>query len=384
MTPDSQDTLDGLVTPCLLLDLRRMERNIRRMAENIRGLGSTLRPHVKTHKCGEIAKRVLAEPGTSGITVSTLQEAEYFFEHGVSDILYAVGIAPNKLARVAALMDRGCDLSIVLDDPVMARHVAKTGVQEGRCYRVMIELDTDGHRSGVDPAGESLLEIGHILHASAGTELVGVMAHAGESYFCDSREALLTMARQERDRSVAAAERLRAGGVSCPVVSIGSTPTALASEDLTGVTEVRAGVYVFFDLVMAGIGVCTQDDIAVSVLTSVIGHQRDKGRVITDAGWMAMSRDRGTARQGRDYGYGLVRRRDGSALDTMIVADANQEHGIVKTMDEGQPLPYEDLRLGTLLRVLPNHACATASEFDRYFVVEQERVVAEWERTRGW
>jgi len=190
--PDSQGTLDGLVTPCLLLDLPRMERNIRRMAENIRGLGSTLRPHVKTHKCAEIAKRVLAEPGTSGITVSTLQEAEYFFEHGVRDILYAVGIAPNKLARVAALMDRGCDLSIVLDDPVMARHVAKTGVQEGRCYRVMIELDTDGHRSGVDPAGESLLEIGHILHASAGAELLGVMAHAGESYFCDSREALLS------------------------------------------------------------------------------------------------------------------------------------------------------------------------------------------------
>jgi len=141
---------------------------------------------------------------------------------------------------------------------------------------------------------------------------------------------------------------------------------------------------VFFDLVMAGIGVCAHDDIAVSVLTSVIGHQRDKGRVITDAGWMAMSRDRGTARQGTDYGYGLIRQSDGSALDMMIVADANQEHGIVKTMDEGQPLPYEDLRLGTLLRILPNHACATASEFDRYFVIEQERVVAEWERTRGW
>ncbi len=384
MIPDSQGTLDGLVTPCLLLDLPRMERNIRRMAENIRGLGSTLRPHVKTHKCAEIAKRVLAEPGTSGITVSTLQEAEYFFEHGVRDILYAVGIAPNKLARVAALMDRGCDLSIVLDDPVMARHVAKTGVQEGRCYRVMIELDTDGHRSGVDPAGESLLEIGHILQASAGAELLGVMAHAGESYFCESREALLAMARQERDRSVAAAERLRAAGVPCPIVSIGSTPTALAAEELTGVAEVRAGVYVFFDLVMAGIGVCAHDDVAVSVLTSVIGHQRDKGRVITDAGWMAMSRDRGTARQGTDYGYGLVRQSDGSALDMMIVADANQEHGIVKTMDEGQPLPYEDLPLGTLLRILPNHACATASEFDRYFVIEQERVVAEWERTRGW
>jgi len=147
---------------------------------------------------------------------------------------------------------------------------------------------------------------------------------------------------------------------------------------------VRAGVYVFFDLVMAGIGVCADDDIAVSVLTTVIGHQRETGRVITDAGWMAMSRDRGTARQETDYGYGLVRRSDGSALDALIVADANQEHGIVKTMEEGQPVPYEELPLGTLLRILPNHACATASEFDRYFVVDRGEVVAEWERTRGW
>ena len=384
MTSDPDRTLDSLSTPCLLLDLPRMERNIRRMAEHIRGLGSSLRPHVKTHKCGEIAARALAEPGTSGITVSTLQEAEYFFEHGIRDILYAVGIAPNKLPRVAALMDRGCDLTIVLDDPVMARHIATTGENEGRRYRVMIELDTDGHRSGVDPASQSLLEIGHILHASPGSELVGVMAHAGESYFCDSGAAQLAMSRQERDRSVAAAERLRAAGVACPVVSVGSTPTALAADDLTGVTEVRAGVYVFFDLVMAGIGVCAHDDIAISVLTSVIGHQRETGRVITDAGWMAMSRDRGTARQAADYGYGLVRRSDGSALDALIVADANQEHGIVKTMEEGHPVPYEELPLGTLLRILPNHACATASEFDRYFVVDRGEVVAEWERTRGW
>lgn len=381
---DTERSLDGLLTPCLLLDLPIMERNVRRMAEHIHGLGSTLRPHVKTHKCGQIAKRVLAEPGTSGITVSTLQEADYFFECGVRDILYAVGIAPNKLPRVAALMDRGCALGIVLDDAVMARHVAKAGEEEGRCYRVMIELDTDGHRSGVDPRGDGLLEIGHILHASPGTELLGVMTHAGESYFCDSSEALRAMSRQERDRSVVAAERLRAAGVSCPVVSIGSTPTALAAEDLTGVTEVRAGVYVFFDLVMAGIGVCTHNDIAISVLTTVIGHQREKGRVVTDAGWMAMSRDRGTARQGTDYGYGLVRGRDGGALDGLIVADANQEHGIVQSMDEGRPVPYERLPIGTMLRILPNHACATASEFDRYFVVEQDRVVGEWERTRGW
>src|SRR5205807_10645386 len=140
---------------------------------------------------------------------------------------------------------------------------------------------------------------------------------------------LAAMAEQERAGCVLAAERLRKDGCACPVVSVGSTPTALNAAALQGVTEVRAGVYVFFDLVMANVGVCALDDIALSVLTTVIGHQEDKSWVIVDAGWMAMSRDRGTSKQSRDFGYGLPCTLDGTPLDGYLMIGANQEHGIL-------------------------------------------------------
>lgn len=138
-------------------------------------------------------------------------------------------------------------------------------------------------------------------------------------------------------------------------VSVGSTPTAHAAEDLTGVTELRAGHYVFFDLVMAGIGVCRIEDIALSVVVTVIGHRPEYGWVVTDGGRMAMSRDRGTAVQVQDQGYGLVTDLDGNLVPDLVMTAASQEHGTLAVRD-GTRLP--DLPVGTRLHVLPNHACA--------------------------
>jgi len=150
------------------------------------------------------------------------------------------------------------------------------------------------------------------------------------------------------------------------------------------VTEVRAGVFVFFDLMMAGIDVCSTDDIAVSVLATVIGHQEDKGWALTDAGWMALSRDRGTAKQRVDQGYGLVCDASGKPLPDLIVVDANQEHGIVAHRS-GDPARLPDLPVGTLLRILPNHACATAAQHGRYQVLDGTgRIEGAWERFSGW
>jgi D-serine deaminase-like pyridoxal phosphate-dependent protein len=195
---------------------------------------------------------------------------------------------------------------VILDNPEAARIVAARGEALGIRFPVLIEIDSDNHRSGVKPADRALLEIGSILDASRGADLRGVMTHAGESYHCDTVEKIRAMAIQECDAVVQCAARLTAASLPCPVVSVGSTPTATYSEDLTGVTEVRAGVYVFFDLVMAGISVCAIDDIALSVLCTVIGHQLDKGWIIVDGGWMALSSDRGTKNQKVDQGYGMV------------------------------------------------------------------------------
>jgi len=365
--------LQSIETPALILDAGRMEANVARMHARMRALGVNLRPHVKTAKCAEVAERCVA--GQSGaITVSTLAEAEFFAAQGAKDILYAVGLAPNKLEHVRALRDRGVDLSVITDNVDMARRM--------RGLPVLVEIDCDGHRSGLEPGDPAIVEVGRAVVA-AGGELRGVMTHAGSSYDCRSVAAIRAMAEQERRAVVSAVGALRAAGLPCPVVSVGSTPTATYAESLDGVTEVRAGVFVFFDLVMAGISVCREEDIAVSVLASVIGHQREKGWVIVDAGWMALSRDRGTAKQPLDQGYGLVCDVDGRPLEDTIVVEANQEHGVLAHRS-GDPHKMPDLPVGALVRILPNHACATAGQYAEYQVVRGGREIgARWMRLQG-
>jgi D-serine deaminase-like pyridoxal phosphate-dependent protein len=248
----------------------------------------------------------------------------------------------------------------------------------------MIEIDSDGHRSGVPPGSPALGGIAGRLRGG-GIALRGVPTHAGSSYDCRSPEEIVRVARQERDAAVECALQLRALGHVCPEVSVGSTPTAQFAEDLGGVTEVRAGVFAFGDLVMSGIGVTQPGRIALSVLATVVGHQHDKGWTIIDAGWMALSRDRGTARQALDQGYGVVCDALGEPLDDIIVIDANQEHGIVAHRS-GAPGRMPRLPVGALVRILPNHACATAARHDKYVVINgaDTRIQAVWPRLQGW
>jgi D-serine deaminase-like pyridoxal phosphate-dependent protein len=318
--------------------------------------------------------------GARGITVSTLKEAEVFFDAGFDDVLYAVCISPPKMAQARSLRERGCRLQVVVDSLAAAQALCASG----HAFEVLIEIDTDGHRAGVPPESALLIDIGRALHAGGGL-LRGVMTHAGASYECRTPEALAAMAEQERSRCVRAADRLRDAGLPCPVVSVGSTPTALSATRLDGVTEVRAGVYVFHDLVMLGVGVCRVDDMALSVLATVIGHQSAKGWVLVDAGWMAMSRDRGTAEQPLDWGYGGVCDEDGGLIDGLIMSGANQEHGILSWRDgRADAALAERWPIGTRLRILPNHACATAAQFDHYDVITAGAGIARWPRFSGW
>ena len=369
-------------TPFLALDPERMERNIARLEARLRALGVALRPHMKTHKSVEIGRRM--SRGIGPVTVSTLREAEEFADAGFRDVVYAVGIAPSKLDRVAALRRRGVDLAIILDSVAQARAVADASRRSGDRIPALIEIDADGHRAGLTPDDPEILAVARAL-VEGGAELRGVLVHAGESYGCTTPDELAAAAENERAAVVGAAERLRAEGYPSPVVSVGSTPTAHFARNLDGVTEVRAGVHVFHDLVMAGIGVCTLDDIAISVVATVIGHRPEKGWIITDAGWMAMSRDRGTASQVVDQGFGVVTAMDGTPYEDLVVVRTSQEHGTM-AIRPGGDAPLPDLPVGTRVRVLPNHACATTAQHERYqvFPTGSEAIVAEWEIFRGW
>jgi D-serine deaminase-like pyridoxal phosphate-dependent protein len=374
--------LAALDTPAAVIDLPRMQRNIERMQQRMNALGVRFRPHVKTSKCTPVARAQLAA-GAQGITVSTLKEAAQFYADGFSDILYAVGMVPAKLPQALALRRQGCDLKIITDSVASAAAIVAFGREHGEKFEVWIEIDSDGHRSGIKPGEAALLEVARALH-EGGMRLGGVMTHAGSSYDLHTPEALVAMAEQERAACVRAAERLREAGLPCAVVSVGSTPTALSAAQLEGVTEVRAGVYVFFDLVMHNIGVCATDDIALSVLTTVIGHQVDKGWAIVDAGWMAMSRDRGTQKQAHDFGYGQVCDAEGEVLAGYVLSGANQEHGILSR--EGAPDTDIATRfpVGTQLRILPNHACATGAQHPEYHALAESGEVSTWPRLYGW
>lgn len=375
-------TLAEIETPALLIDRAKMQHNIAEMAAAIAGSGAMLRPHVKTHKSVDVWREVLAGGGTQGITVSTLAEAEYFAAHGADDILYAVGIVPAKVARMARLLKAGVRVTAVVDDAGQAQAVAAAARAAGVVLPLLIEIDVDGHRAGVTPDAPALLPLAQVIAADPALQLAGVMTHAGGSYGDATVAARAAAAQNEASGCVRAAERIRAAGIACAIVSVGSTPTALAGADLAGVTEVRAGVYTFFDLVMAGLGVTSADRIALSVLTTVIGHQAQKGVIIVDAGWMALSRDRGTAGQAVDQGYGLVCDADGRILGDLIVRECNQEHGIIGRRD-GRLDPAR-FPIGTQLRILPNHACATAAQHGHYHVVEGGVVTAQWPRINGW
>ncbi|AXF12549.1 alanine racemase (plasmid) [Paraburkholderia graminis] len=374
--------LQSLNTPAALIDVARMNRNIARMQQRLNALGVAFRPHVKTSKCQPVVQAQITA-GARGITVSTLKEAEQFFAAGIRDIVYAVGIAPSKLPQALALRRAGCNLKLVTDSVASVDAIVAFGREHGEIFEVWIEIDVDGHRSGIEPESDSLLPVASAL-VEGGMRLGGVIAHAGSSYDYDTHEALVRISEQERAGAVRAAERLREAGLPCEVVSIGSTPTALAAEHLEGVTEVRAGVYVFFDLVMHNVGVNETSEIALSVLTTVIGHQPEKGWAIVDAGWMAMSRDRGTQRQKRDFGYGLVCSENGEVLGGYLMTGANQEHGIVSRSGTADLDIERSFPIGTRLRILPNHACATGAQYPDYVALAPDGELETWPRFHGW
>ena len=370
-------------TPALVLDRTRLARNIRGMSERMKRLGVDLRPHLKTAKSVEIA-RMATEGHSGGVTVSTLNEAEYFVHAGFRDVTYAVGIVPSRLYDVAALMEGGARITLITDSIEMARAVNADAEALGVRFRVLIEIDSGSGRAGVAPGDPALPEIAAVLTKGDAAELAGVLTHAGHSYGCGSVEGIEAVAEEERRCVVEAARRLREAGHEAPVVSVGSTPTALFARDLDGVTEVRPGVYVFYDLYQVGLGCCLHDDIALTVLASVVGHYPGRGHFLIDAGALALSQDRSTLHQRDDMDYGLVVDAAGNEVQPRLtVTKVNQEHGFVEAAD-GKP-PFDAFPIGSLVRVMPNHACMTAAAYDRYLVVADGDEVAEvWQRTNGW
>lgn len=372
-----------LETPCLVADRSRIFANAERMRQRVAAHGVSLRPHLKTAKSAAIA--AMAHGGRKGpVTVSTLREAEYFLDNGFQDISYAVAITPNKFARAVRLADAGADLKLLVADQGIARALAKFARDSGARLKVMLEIDSGEHRTGFLPDAAALITAARHVSSSANLDLQGVLTHGGHSYRCHSSAEIAAVAEQERRSLLAAKDRLAEHGIEISVLSSGSTPTAVHGRNYEGITELRPGVYLAGDLFQAQLGCCTLDDIAVSVLATVITHDRDRNRLVIDAGGLALSKDRSTRNSPIDYGYGLLTRADGSRFDRdMIVAGVHQEHGEVHC---DAPNAIKGLEPGSCVRVLPNHVCMTAASYDRYYVVagNSTEIVEIWDKVSGW
>ncbi|MCF6273762.1 MAG: alanine racemase [Rhodobacteraceae bacterium] len=361
---------ENIETPALVLDPDRLLANTQKMQHRVEALGLTLRPHFKTSKSLDVAD--IASAGRrSTFTVSTLNEAEYLADAGFDDLLYAVGITPNKFARVAAIQARtGKNIILCVDSLEMAKAVAEALPET----QVMIEVDCGEHRGGISGNAPEMVEIARVL----GGQLKGVMSHAGHSYSTDQIEHIKEIADLEASAARDAADLLRGHGIKVDCVSIGSTPTVFYADDLAGITEVRAGIYMFWDLAQYGRGMCALEDIAMSVLTTVIGHNRGAGVLTVDAGALAMSKDIGAQAFLPDAGYGWLCDTKTMQPTGLRIDIVHQEHGTVKV---GSEVDFAKYPIGSTLRVLPNHACLTAAGGYGQYHLTDGRI---WPRVDGW
>ncbi len=371
-------SLDDLSTPCALVDLGRLEANARRMADKARRLGVRLRPHVKTHKCVGAA-RIQTHDTFGGITVSTLAEARAFAARGFTDITYAVPIAPQRLPEAANLNTEIDALNLLVDHPETIRAIEETAASRSMILPVFLEVDCGGGRSGVDPESEATQVLARRLADSEVIDFRGLLTHAGHSYLAHNRSEAYDTACEERNIMATLAAELRDLDLEFPEVSIGATPAMRAIDDLTGITEVRPGNYIFFDAFQSTIGCCEIDEIAFSVLATVISVHPEHGRAVVDAGALALSKDPGPTHVDPDCGFGVpVALEDQHPLPGLRLAALTQEHGALSGPG------VEALRPGTRIRIVPNHSCLSAACFESYHVLRGTEVVDEWRPVQGW
>lgn len=345
-------------TPSLVVELDVVDANNRRLIDHLSARGVALRPHAKTHKSVGIARMQL-EAGARGITVGTLGEAEILAGAGIDDIflaypLWAVG---PKAARLRALHERS-PISVGIDSVVGAERLAGAVAGVGPPLRVLVEIDSGGHRTGVGTpeVARSVAEGARAL----GLDVVGVFTHGGHGYIGpDARSA----AAADEVRTLSnAAVAIRDAGFACEIVSAGSTPT-MCDAAAGDVNEVRAGTYVLGDRQQATLGAIGLGDIALHVASTVVSTAV-AGQVVIDAGAKTLTKDRAAYLTG----HGLL-----PAYPDAIIEKVNDYHGIVR-IPPGTPAPH----LGEIVAIVPNHVCPVVDLFDSFVAIRGQIVVGTW------
>jgi D-serine deaminase-like pyridoxal phosphate-dependent protein len=359
-------TIHDLPTPALLLDIRRVERSITAMAGRCRALGVRLRPHLKTHKCVEVAERQRAA-GAQGVTVSTLAEAAVFADHGFDDITWAFPVILSRIPEARALAER-VTLRLFVDGPEAVDALEAAGSP----FHVWLKIDCGYHRAGMDPRAPATLALARRIADSPHLTLDGIATHSGHAYAAAGAERIRAAAEEERRTVAELRARLADEGLRV-AASVGSTPAMACVERLDGATEARPGNYVFYDAMQVALGACTPRECGVTVLASVVSSQPGASHCVVDAGALALSKDAGHPGPVPVMGWLFDDYDVGSLRSDAWLTGLSQEHGKLS-----RALP-----VGTRVRILPNHSCLTVACFDEYCVVDGEAVIDRWRIWRG-
>jgi D-serine deaminase-like pyridoxal phosphate-dependent protein len=357
--------LTQLETPALLVDLDVMEANIQRWQAAADAAGVAFRPHAKTHKAPAVAAQQLAA-GAVGLVVAKVAEAEIFAAAGCRDIVIAYPVVgPSKWCRLAELAC-SCMVTINVESEIAARGLSAAAVAAGSELRVHVDIDTGLHRCGV-PAGdpESIAALCRHIRNLPGLELDGITTFRHVIFPGADGRPLEELGREEGELMVGLAERLRAAGIALRTVAVGSTPTALAAATVPGVTEVRAGTYVFGDALSVTWGAITDREIALSVLCTVVSRPTPE-RATVDGGSKTFAGDVPASMVPGLQGYGRVVGAEGY-LDGMT-----EEHGIVRLGPGRTP------HIGDRLRVIPNHVCTTVNLADEVVGIRNGQIETVW------
>lgn len=354
--------VEDLDTPVQIVDLDKLEANIRALQAAVDASGAKLRPHIKTHKIPEIA-RMQAEAGGRGIAVSKVAEAEVFAAAGFTDIAVAYPVVgPEKWRRLAE-MARSCHITVNVDSSVAACGLSDAATAAGTTLLVQVDIDTGFHRCGVQPDdAESLCRV---VLGLPGLELDGITTHRSAFFPDHGGRPVEELGREEGEIMVALAERLRSSGIPIREVTCGSTPTAVSAAAVEGVTEVRAGTYVFGDLIMAGVGAIAREDIALTILSTVQSRPHP-GRATVDGGMKTFMGEAFPSPPKFLKGFG-------EAVDLPVHLEGlTEEHGLVALTPAVQPA------IGDRIAFFPNHVCTTVNLSDEVVGVRNGRVEVVW------
>jgi D-serine deaminase-like pyridoxal phosphate-dependent protein len=360
--PDSELLWPDIETPALLVDLDQMESNIRRWQGAFDAAGVGFRPHIKTHKSPAIAARQVAA-GAVGLAVAKVAEAEVFAAAGFRDLAVTYPVTGVSKWRRLADLARFCTITVNVDNEAAARGLSAAAVAAESVLLVHLDVDIGAHRSGVQPGDAEAL--GRLIMELPGLELDGITGFRTVAFPGAAGRSIDELGREEGELLVQLAERLRVAGLPIRTVAGGSTPTAHAVASVPGITEVRAGTYVFGDGLMTAWGAVGPDEIALTVLCTVVSRPLPERATIdggskTFAGDIPAGAVPGLSGHGRAVG-----------IDAYIEA-MNEEHGMVCLAPGAAPV------VGDQLRFIPNHVCTAVNLADELIGVRDGRVVAVW------